>query len=155
GRFRIAVTFAEKVKARDMPAEIEDLLLIPDEKLSADQRQTLLHHWASIAPELAAARKEIEELRKQLPAIPTTLVMRERPADNPRPTFRHNRGEFLQPKEPVQPGTLSILPPLPTGQPANRLTFARWLVSPSNPLVGRVTVNRQWQAFFGRGLVRT
>ena len=155
GRFRIAVGTTEKAKALDIPGEIEDLLLIPDEKLSAEQRQALLHHWSTTAPELAAARKEIDDLRKQLPAIPTALVMRERPADNPRPTFRHHRGEFLQPKERVQPGTLSSLPSLPADQPANRLTFARWLVSPANPLVGRVTVNRQWQAFFGRGLVRT
>ena len=39
--------------------------------------------------------------------------------------------------------------------PANRLEFAKWLVSDSNPLVGRVTMNRQWAAFFGKGLVRT
>ena len=55
----------------------------------------------------------------------------------------------------MQPGTLADLPVLPAGAPKNRLAFARWLVSAENPLTARVTVNRQWQAFFGRGLVRT
>jgi hypothetical protein len=67
----------------------------------------------------------------------------------------HHRGEFLQATEQVEPGVPSFLPPLPKGAPANRLTFARWLVSEQNPLTARVTVNRQWQAFFGRGIVRT
>lgn len=156
GRFRVsAATDARPIKARDTPAKVEDLLLVPADRLTPDQRDTLLRHWATIAPELQTARDEIAELRKQLPQFTTTLVMRERPADSPRPTFRHHRGEYLQPKEQLQPGGLAILPPLPAGQPVDRLTFARGLVSKQNPLVGRVTVNRHWQAFFGRGVVRT
>jgi hypothetical protein len=81
--------------------------------------------------------------------------MHERPPDNPRPTFMHNRGEFLQPAERVEPGVLSMLPPLAPEVPRNRLGLARWLVSGENPLTGRVTMNRHWAAFFGRGLVRT
>ena len=154
GRFRISVTDdVRELKARDVPAEIEEMLSFKAEYLKDSQEKKLLHHWATIAPELKKARAEIEELRKQLPKPVTSLVLRERPADFPRPTFRHHRGEFLQPKEAVEPGGLAILPPMPKN--ANRLSFAKWLVSRENPLVARVTVNRHWQAFFGRGLVRT
>src|SRR5204863_786635 len=45
--------------------------------------------------------------------------------------------------------------PFSAEAPRSRLTFARWLVDANNPLVGRVTMNRQWSAFFGRGIVRT
>ena len=90
-----------------------------------------------------------------MPQDPTTLVMTERPPENPRPTFVHKRGEFLQPAERVEPAVLSMLRPMPAEAPHNRLGLARWLVSGSNPLTGRVTMNRQWAAFFGTGLVRT
>lgn len=155
GRFRISfLTQPGGAVASETPEELRKLLAIPDAKLTAAQRQTLLEQFLLTTPELAAARAEIEKLRK--PAThPTTLVMRERPPENPRPTFIHQRGEFLLPTERVEPGVISALAPFPADLPRNRLGFARWLVSRSNPLTARVTVNRQWQAFFGRGLVRT
>jgi hypothetical protein len=35
------------------------------------------------------------------------------------------------------------------------LTLAQWIVSPQNPLTARVWVNRQWERFFGNGIVKT
>jgi hypothetical protein len=64
-------------------------------------------------------------------------------------------GDFRNKGEEVDPGTLSVLPPLKTTGAATRLDLARWLVSPENPLTARVAVNRMWQEFFGRGIVRT
>ncbi|MFN4262000.1 MAG: DUF1553 domain-containing protein, partial [Gemmataceae bacterium] len=63
-------------------------------------------------------------------------------------------GNFLDKGEPIQEGTPAVLHPLLEGPP-NRLTLARWLVAAENPLVARVTVNRWWMEFFGRGIVST
>jgi hypothetical protein len=156
GRFRVWVTTDKKsAVARDLPSDLEELLAIPPERLSKQQHNALVAYFASIASELAAERAAIDKLRAQMPAYPTTLVMKERPPENPRPTNIHYRGEFLQPTERVEPGVPAVLPSLPEGLPRNRLGLAYFLVSPDNPLVGRVTMNRQWAAFFGRGLVRT
>jgi hypothetical protein len=156
GRFRISVTTDSRAaEAEDMPAEIEELLLVSGEKRTAEQTERLRNYYLSIAPELAEAHAEIKRLRDGMPAYPTTLVMAERPANNPRLTYRHHRGEFMHPEERVEPDVLSALHPFPADQLRNRLTFARWLVDPRNPLIGRVTMNRQWAAFFGRGIVRT
>jgi hypothetical protein len=156
GRFRISVTTdPQPITARATPAAIEDLLMIPLERRTPDQTVQLRRHYLMVAPELAKERAAIEQLRKGMPPFPTTLVMKERPPENPRPTFMRNRGEYLQPTDRVQPAVLSILPSLPKDAAPDRLALARWLVSPDNPLSARVTMNRQWAAFFGRGLVRT
>jgi hypothetical protein len=156
GKFRVSVTTDnKKAEARGIPAEVEHLIRTPTDKLSAADRAVLLKVFLSLAPELKAARDEIKKQRDTLPKPPTALVIAERPAHYPRTTFVHKRGEFTQPTEPVKPGVPAALPPLPTGANADRLTFARWLVSPENPLTARVTVNRAWAAFFGRGIVRT
>lgn len=155
GRFRISVTNDPKAGAVALLPDVEAALVIPDGQRTAAQNATLLRAFVNVAPELSGERAEIEALHNRLPAYPTTLVFQERPADNIRPTYVHHRGEFLQPQEKVTPGVFSVLNPLPPGAPLNRLTFARWLVSPQNPLTARVLVNRQWATFFGTGIVRT
>jgi hypothetical protein len=156
GKFRVyATTDPHVVATSDLPTDVENLLAQPAEGRSVEQRERLLHQFLATAPELASARGEIEKLKKSLPEHPTTLVMQERPAADPRATHLHHRGEFLQPKDSVQAEVLSLFLPLPEGARHDRLAFARWLVDPANPLVGRVTMNRQWAAFFGRGIVRT
>ena len=120
----------------------------------ASSRATLFEHFLLQAPELAAHSKKIHDLRKA-PGGTTTLVMSERPSAHPRATHRHHRGEFLSPKEPVQPRLPDALLPPGEEPPRDRLGFARWLVSADNPLTARVVANRQWAAFFGSGIVRT
>ncbi|MCB1019213.1 MAG: DUF1553 domain-containing protein, partial [Acidobacteria bacterium] len=109
------------------------------------------------SPELVAAWQALFDLRQQREAVersfPTVMVMEEMP--QPRETHRLNRGVYDAPAEVVQRAVPHVLPPLPEGVPNNRLGFAEWLVSPDHPLTSRVAVNRVWQMFFGRGLVKT
>ena len=154
GHFRLSVTTSPNAEARGQKAKIETILAKAADSRNADEQAQIFQEFLETAPELSGAQEEIKRLRRQPPGQ-TTLVMQERPAAHPRPTFLHHRGEFLQPETAVVPGVPAFLPPLPKGAPLNRLTFAKWLVSQDNPLTARVVANRQWQAFFGRGLVRT
>jgi mono/diheme cytochrome c family protein len=97
--------------------------------------------------------RQIATLKKSIPNIPTTLVLRERA--RPRPTNIHLGGDFTRKGKLVSPGVPAVLPPLKGTKNPNRLDLARWIVSPENPLTSRVTVNRYWQRFFGLGLVET
>ncbi len=155
GKFRVWITTDDHAVASGLGNDAYAALLknraAPE--IAGEDRTLLLKEFAKVTPELASARKEIDDLRASMPKSPTTLVMRERTF--PRVTHRHHRGEFLQPKEELQAGVPAFLPQLPPNAPRNRLTFARWLVSPENPLTARVTVNRNWEALFGRGIVRT
>src|SRR5205085_1140780 len=49
----------------------------------------------------------------------------------------------------------AVLGQLLPGAPENRLGLAQWIVSPRNPLLARVTVNRLWQQLLGAGLVKS
>ena len=153
GHFRISFTTkSEGARALPLPAELEQLLTLSPQ--AEGRKSQLLRTFLLAAPELAATTKRIQELRAS-PRGQETLVMQERPLDQPRITHLHHRGEYLQPEEIVSPGVPAFLPPLPANAPHNRLSFARWLVSPEHPLTARVTVNRAWAAIFGTGIVRT
>ena len=81
------------------------------------------------------------------------MIMRELPT--PKTAYVLKRGDYSQRGAAVSPDTPAALPPFPADQPRNRLGLARWLTDPRHPLLARVTVNRFWQALFGRGLVKT
>jgi hypothetical protein len=156
GRFRLSVTTSgNRAQASSHGKDIEDILAKPAAQRTPEESAALLRRFVEVAPELASARQGIDKLRKSIPPWQTTMIMKERPSTNPRPTFIHHRGEFLQPRDKVEPAVPAALHPFPKEAPRNRLGFAQWLVAPNNPLTARVTMNRHWQAFFGRGIVRT
>ncbi|MEE2991277.1 MAG: PSD1 and planctomycete cytochrome C domain-containing protein [Planctomycetota bacterium] len=155
GKFRLSVATDDKpAVARELPPAAEKLLALPTGELADKQVQLLRDEFLLAAPELKKHAQEIKRLRAPLP-YQRALVMKERPAENPRTTQIHHRGEYLQVGQSVKASALDFLHPFEGAYPADRLGLARWLVSEDNPLTPRVVANRQWAAFFGQGIVST
>src|SRR5262249_46526945 len=104
-----------------------------------------------------AALKELHDLRTAendlVSKVRQIMVMKELP--ELRPTHILRRGAYDAPGDVVGPDTPASILSLRDDVPRNRLGLARWLVDDRNPLTSRVTVNRFWQMYFGRGLVVT
>ena len=155
GRFRLSLTSdADHVIASAYPAHIEAILAqAPDVRTDADSKTLEHFYYREVAEPLQQWRENRDKIRKRAPEFETTLVLT--PREPERDTHVYNRGEFLSPRRLVTPNVPSILPPLPEGEPLDRLTLAKWLVDRNNPLTARVTMNRLWQQVFGRGIVST
>lgn len=124
-------------------------------RIQSDQRLIREFYLLKNVPEYLKLRSQVSQIRSELSAEwnrrLTTMVMRE--MSEPRVTRRLIRGRYDGLAEPVAAKVPSVFPSLPEGQKADRLALAQWLVSPKHPLTARVAVNRQWQIFFGRGIV--
>ena len=154
--------YAKAQKKSDLPKPVQDALKIEEDKRNDAQQKTLRDHFVQfVYPETSKIfepiRKEIEAKTKEKTdleaAIPTSMVMADMPQK--RDTFVLIRGQYDKPGEKVEPGTPAALPPMAEDAPKNRLGLAKWLVDPAHPLTARVTVNRYWQHYFGRGIVNT
>ena len=154
----------EKAQAQSkVPQPIRDAIELEADKRNDDQKKQIREYflaniYAKSQPLLLPLNAKIETLNKQRAdidgAIPSTMVM----ADMP--TLRETniliRGAYNKKGDKVEHGIPAALGgKLPDGAPVNRLGLAKWLVDPSHPLSSRVTVNRFWQQFFGRGIVKT
>ncbi len=106
--------------------------------------------YRSLADQAKAAASERDSIKSK---ITTVMVMEDMP--KPRDCFVLIRGLYDKHGDKVEAATPSFLPKIPAGYANNRLGFAKWIVSPENPLTARVAVNRFWERFFGAGLVPT
>ncbi len=104
---------------------------------------------------------QVAELKLACPDLPRAYFLYE-PSPKPPETHLLLRGKAARPGPKVDPGVPAVLvekqPSFPPPGPhtsQRRLTLARWIASPQNPLTARVIVNRVWHWHFGEGLVRT
>ncbi len=160
GHFRISATASPKpVRANEgIPKNIVEILALKRESRTAAQAESLAAHYRSISPLLAPARQKMaaaEQAKAEfIKTVPTTLVT---VSTEPRTMRILPRGNWLSDAGAiVSPSVPAFLPPLGVNdRRANRLDLARWMVSPDNPLVARVAVNRLWKILFGQGIVKT
>jgi hypothetical protein len=160
GRFRISSSDDSSVIERaGLPAEIAAVIDRPAAQRSdAERLQIETYYREQVAPELADVRAERKTLQQEFTGMkPDTSVpvLRELTANSRRKTLFQFRGNYLDKGHEVHEGVPAVFPQIPAGEPVNRLTFAKWLVSEDNPLTARVVVNRFWENLFGRGIVST
>ncbi len=161
GRFRISISDADTDQVglgdRGLPSDIQAMIDLASDARSPQQSERLQNYFRdqtdnpirTAQTALAAAEKRLADFQANLP---TTMVMKETAR---REAFILTRGEYDRPADKVERKVPGFLPPLKEGTSNDRLGLAQWIVSDSNPLTARVWVNREWERFFGTGLVRT
>ncbi len=140
----------------DLPDEILEYLDRESTDRTQEQTSALWKYCAAHAQELQRVRIDLSNLRDRLATLTepfTTMVMDV--AAKPRDTYILNRGDYTQPTDKVEAGTVASLPPMPANAPRDRLGLAQWIISPEHPLTARVAVNRFWKILFGTGIVAT
>lgn len=142
----------------EIPHELVELACLPEGERQPEQTQQLRTYYLDqVAGEpLRTARREMQgaiQSRDQLQnRLPRVMVMSD---SQPRSTYILQRGNYEQPLDRVTADVPLLFSRMEAEWPRNRLGLAEWLVSPDNPLVARVQVNRIWQHYWGRGLVST
>jgi hypothetical protein len=144
--------------AKDLPKEVADALKPTAAKRNRKQLDLIAKHFEKSDPQYAGPLRELagaigkrDEVSRQVPRV---MVMEDQ--SKLRETFVLEKGLYNKPTSKRVPAAIpAVLDELRSNAPINRLTLARWLVSPENPLTARVIVNRYWQQFFGVGLVKT
>jgi len=136
-----------------MPEAVRAAFDVAFDKRTDEQKRLELAEFISHAEENRKHQRALRRLRAAVPEVPTTMVLAER--DQPRRSYLFIKGDFTRDGGEVTPAVPAVLHALEKKEAPNRLDLARWLVDARNPLLARVTVNRIWQQYFGRGLVET
>lgn len=97
--------------------------------------------------------RRLDSLRQLDVSIPNVMIMAEK--EEQKPAYLLARGAYDAPTEEVERATPEAVLTFDKKYPRSRLGLAQWLIDKDNPLTTRVAVNRFWQMYFGKGIVRT
>ena len=144
-------------------------------KLAAGLQASLRVTWEDVAAAVErngadhtrreSLKRQIYEIERTAPRPPAQAMALIDHKSKVADTFVLRRGDFKMrgPKvAPRPPGVLlasqraGLFPGAIEGKgdkTGRRAALAKWLTDPTNPLTGRVIVNRLWQYHFGRGIV--
>lgn len=149
------------IKDLKLPDKIKSALTATPEKRSQEQQASLNAHYRKTAPELAEARMQLEQLKKEKSAVESTVrkMLVTEALPQPRETRILPRGNWLDDSGPVVEPHVPVFLSTETSSPAkedrqSRLDLANWITNPENPLTARAFVNRLWMLFYGGGLSR-
>ena len=157
GRFRLSTTGRPKPDLKAGVDTLTKLLLIPPDRRTPAQADQVARAFLATDKAYQSLAKESAQLEGEKAKVNksgvTVMVM----ADAPKRRTTHilQTGSYSQRRDAVTAGVPEVLPPMPQDAKPNRLALARWLTDPTHPLTARVVVNRNWQKFFGTGLVKT
>lgn len=148
---------AKDTNGEDRPEEIANILKQPVAERDGDGLRKLANFFDAsdkqYASDLTSLAERVTTRQQFLNQLPKVMVMDTR--EKTRETFMLTGGVYDKPGQSVTPGVPESLPALPEDAPVDRLGLAEWLLMEENPLTARVIVNRDWQLFFGKGLVTT
>jgi hypothetical protein len=136
----------------------------------AEHNAPLDREIEKLTAELPAAEKDDkarhEQLQKEIADLegkkrkPRVAMAATDDGPDPPPIHVFYQGDYLSPREVVDPGFVSLLSPGPAEiksprgtTSGRRLALANWIASADNPWTARVFVNRIWQQHFDVGLV--
>jgi hypothetical protein len=165
-----AITTAEQLAARYRQLFIENVRRWADDKLTSAEEPAgriavvnwLLEHSSLFATEtdassaqetIAAVLQEYRALSAQILPPKRVVAMTDGTSENAHLLIR---GNHKKPGQLISRRFLEVLAGVDQPEPkrgSGRLSLARKIADPANPLTARVMVNRLWLHHFGRGIV--
>ncbi len=162
GRFKDRLAIDYLIEVAVTPNEWR-VVASSDDRQPFDSPQPAIKFAVETLPEKTRAeyvtlQARIQSLADELETLKPQMAYAGGFQEPSEPTYRLHRGEPMQRREVIAPGTIAVLgnPPAldaKTPEAKRRLALANWIASEKNPLTARVLVNRIWHYHFGRGLM--